>query len=236
MSPEEQILSLVQQNCTGNPMEYVDSIVRPYALQQLSQAIMACSVCPIHCHKTRTVFGGTGNEPIMIIGSAPVERQANKGQVQIPFEDTEEKQIIEILAAHFGMPLDKLCWMNLVNCYPAMSEQNEAVPPSRPLKSSEIKACSGYLEAAIRIVKPKFLILLGNEVLNHFHIATLNKVHGKQMEFMGIPSMVVPNVSKMVQIMHDPAFTEDDIVAKKLEFQNELGKAFAQARLVLGDN
>lgn len=236
MSPEEQILTLVKENCTGNPVEYVDAIVRPYALQQLNVAMAACAACPIHQYGVRTVFSGTGNEPVMMIGSAPVQSQAGNGRALQAFENTEEKQIIDKLAAFFQMPSDKLCWMNLINCYPAMSEQPEALPPSRPLKSSEIKACSGYLEAAIRIVKPKFLILFGNEVLNHFHITTLNKAHGKQMEFMGIPSVVVPSAAKMVQFIHDPEFSEEDIITKKLEFQNELGKAFAQAQRILGLN
>ena len=234
MSPEDQILSLVKENYqkVGNPVDYVQAIVKPLALEQLRKAMEQCNACPIATNKTRTLFKGTGYEPIMMISNHPLDTQAGSG-VTYPFRDSEEEKILNILLNYYQVDRTKLCWMNLVNCFPTVQAEDVKIQESRPLKGSEIRMCSGFLEYAIRIVRPRFLILFGNEVLNYFNVVTLNKAHGKRFEFMGIPCMPVPDVSRVVIAMHDKDMLPEEIEEKKLDLQNDLGKAFALADKLL---
>lgn len=230
MSPEDQILSLVRENYqkVGNPVDYVQSIVKPLALEQLRTAMQQCNACPIAANKTRTFFKGTGYEPVMMISNHPLDAQAGSG-ITYPFDGSEEERILSILLNYYHVDRKKLCWMNLVNCFPTVQAEGVNIPESRPLKLSEIRMCRGFLEYAVRIVQPRFLILFGNEVLNHFNIVTLNKAHGKRFEFMGVSCMPVPDVSRVVIAMHDKDMLPEEIEEKKLGLQIDLGKAFALA-------
>jgi len=88
----------------------------------------------------------------MIVGEAPDEREED---IRKPFSGTAGK-LLDRMLEEAGLSRDRVYITNVVHCRP---------PDNRTPTKDEIQACKKYLQAEMDLVKPKYVLLLGNVAL-----------------------------------------------------------------------
>ena len=208
MSFEEQILNLVKEADPANPVEYVQSIVKPLARQKLDSYIMGCSDCDT-CRSTKSITHGNVNAAIMIIGESVLEEQVGDEAVH-PFVGTAEGALLDKLLDAYHVNRDELFWINAVNCF-TYKEVNGKQLKRAPSKT-EVEGCRVFLEYAIDVIKPVAIILLGNVALNMFHKNAITQARGQWVDVRGIPAMPTYHPSYLLHLegKKDPDLVEID--------------------------
>ena len=109
-----------------------------------------CTKCPLANGRNKVVFGN-GPVPcdLMLIGEAPGADEDEQG---LPFVGRAGQLLTQILASVDIKRPDDIYIANTVKCRP---------PNNRAPLASEQEACRPYLEAQIRSIKPKIIILAG---------------------------------------------------------------------------
>ena len=87
--------------------------------------------------------------PVMFIGEAPGQSEDIKGK---PFVGAAGK-FLETLLSEIGLSRNDVFICNIVKCRP---------PRNREPMPNEIQTCTPYLDRQINIIKPKFVVTLGN--------------------------------------------------------------------------
>jgi uracil-DNA glycosylase len=125
-------------------------------LPQLRQAAAGCKGCGIYCNATQTVFGqGPAHAVAMFVGEQPGDQEDRAGK---PFVGPSGQLLDEALEAA-GVPRDDCYVTNALKHFkfePRGTRRIHAKPSAR-----EIKACRPWLEAEIKVVKPKMIVCLG---------------------------------------------------------------------------
>lgn len=118
--------------------------------EELLRAIATCRRCPLHRHRKNPVPGeGPRDARIMLVGEAPGSSEDEAGR---PFVGAAGRLLTAVLEAS-GIPRSSVYITNVVKCRP---------PGNREPKPEEIEACSPYLEAQIRLIRPRIVVTLGN--------------------------------------------------------------------------
>lgn len=134
----------------------------------LRQKVQACRLCRLHKTATQPVFGeGNERSEIMFVGEAPGRQEDLQGK---PFVGAAGKFLNEMLA-EIGLNREDVFITNIVKHRP---------PENRDPLPDEIKACSPYLDAQIKIIKPLLIVTLGRHAMNYFlPDLIISQVHGK---------------------------------------------------------
>jgi len=119
----------------------------------LDNAILQCRRCTLKgdCGEFgSTLPNGYNDAEIMVIGRNPNFNDLIGGELS---SSRVGEKLLEFLDS-IGLT-SRDCWITNVNkCY----SQND-----RPTTIGEIAACSSHLKSEIKLIKPKFIIALGNE-------------------------------------------------------------------------
>ncbi len=119
-------------------------------LGELREIAKDCQDCRLRATCKQVVFGcGDINSKVMVIGEGP---GADEDQQGIPFVGKAGQLLNKILMAA-ELERDQLYITNVVKCRP---------PENRLPSPDEVKCCSKYLEAQIRIMKPRIIVCLGS--------------------------------------------------------------------------
>ena len=117
----------------------------------------SCKRCGLYKKVNSVCLLGRGPTPadVMVIGEAPGrhEDETNK-----PFQGAAGSVLDEAFE-EVGITRKRVYITNSVRCRP---------PSNRKPKTSEIKACSYWLQKELEIVKPKYILLLGGTALKAF--------------------------------------------------------------------
>jgi uracil-DNA glycosylase len=120
------------------------------------EAAKDCVACHLYKHATQTVFGeGPKNAPIMLVGEQPGDYEDVAGK---PFVGPAGK-IMDQALEEAGIDRKEVYVTNVVKHFkwePRGKRRIHQKPNSR-----EIAACRPWLEAELRLVKPKLLVCLG---------------------------------------------------------------------------
>src|SRR5437660_4428230 len=140
-----------------------DEYARPAAppisssLSTVRGAAKGCTACHLYKHATQTVFGeGPKKAPIMLVGEQPGDYEDVAGK---PFVGPAGK-IMDRALEEAGIDRKKVYVTNAVNHFkwnPRGKRRIHQKPNSR-----EVAACRPWLEAELRIVRPKLLVVLGS--------------------------------------------------------------------------
>lgn len=113
-----------------------------------------CQLCPLSKTASTVCLLGDGPVPsrIMLVGEAPGAREDD---VAKPFSGAAGQYLDRILA-EVGLSREGVYITNSVRCRPP-----ENATPTR----GQIKACSTYMQSELEIVRPDFILVLGNVAL-----------------------------------------------------------------------
>src|SRR3984893_6616075 len=122
----------------------------------LREAARECTACHLHKRATQTVFGeGPKDASMMLVGEQPGDYEDVAGK---PFVGPAGK-IMDRALAEAGIDRKEVYVTNAVKHFkwePRGKRRIHEKPNSR-----EIAACRPWLEAELRLIKPKVLVVLG---------------------------------------------------------------------------
>jgi DNA polymerase len=122
----------------------------------LREAARECTACHLYKRATQTVFGeGPKNAPMMLVGEQPGDYEDVAGK---PFVGPAGK-IMDRALEEAGIDRKEVYVTNAVKHFkwePRGKRRIHQKPNSR-----EIAACRPWLEAELRLIKPKVLMVLG---------------------------------------------------------------------------
>ena len=119
-------------------------------LDAVAAEIIVCTKCQLSKNRKNAVPGeGNPESPVMFIGEAPGQSEDIKGK---PFVGAAGK-FLETLLSEIGLSRNDVFICNIVKCRP---------PRNREPMPNEIQTCTPYLDRQINIIKPKFVVTLGN--------------------------------------------------------------------------
>ena len=159
MNTNRARLSIPIREMRTNDEEYARPATPPdtSSWSQLREAARDCAACHLYKRATQTVFGeGPKHAPIMLVGEQPGDYEDVVGK---PFVGPAGK-ILDRALAEAGINRDKVYVTNAVKHFkwePRGKRRIHQKPNSR-----EIAACRPWLEAELRLVKPKLLVCLGS--------------------------------------------------------------------------
>lgn len=126
------------------------------SLQEAQEVAACCNLCPLGNGRTNVVFAdGNAYAKLMIIGEGPGQQEDTSG---IPFVGRAGQLLTRILeSANIDRQHDTyIC--NVVKCRP---------PHNRVPTKEEAAICRSYLEAQIKFVKPKIILLAGSTAVQY---------------------------------------------------------------------
>jgi len=141
----------------------MDEASRPAPVPQTSsltdvrKAARDCTACHLYKRATQTVFGeGPKRAPIMLVGEQPGDYEDVAGK---PFVGPAGK-ILDRALAEAGIDRDEVYVTNAVKHFkwePRGKRRIHEKPNAR-----EIAACRPWMEAEMRLVRPKLVVCLGS--------------------------------------------------------------------------
>ena len=132
-------------------------------LDRMRDAVQACRGCGLYLNATQAVFGeGRSGAPLMLVGEQPGDKEDIAGQ---PFVGPAGALLDRALAAA-GIEREAAYVTNVVKHFKWKRTFSSAgTPGKRRLHDKpnayEVGACRPWLEAEIRQVGPKIVVLLG---------------------------------------------------------------------------
>jgi len=120
-------------------------------LADLAREAAGCTRCPLAAQRTQVVFGvGDPEADLMFVGEAPGRDEDLRGE---PFVGRSGRLLDRLMHEELGVGRDRCYIANVVKCRP---------PDNRDPKADEIATCRPYLEAQLRLIRPKVVVTLGN--------------------------------------------------------------------------
>jgi DNA polymerase len=117
--------------------------------EELEARVNACTRCPLHAGRIRTVFGvGNRKADWLVIGEAPGAEEDRRGE---PFVGRAGKLLDNMLAAT-GREREQVYIANVVKCRP---------PENRDPRAEEAASCAPYLDRQIGLLRPKVILAVG---------------------------------------------------------------------------
>lgn len=118
-------------------------------LAALEKRARECSACRLRQGCKQVVFGeGNPDSPILFVGEGPGSDEDEQG---LPFVGRAGQLLNKILAAA-EFKREDVYIANVIKCRP---------PGNRLPNPDEVKVCRNFLEAQIRIIRPRLIICLG---------------------------------------------------------------------------
>ena len=162
-------------------------------LEQVAQAISACTKCPLHTSRTQTVPGeGALKARLMFIGEAP---GADEDRLGRPFVGAAG-QLLDKMIAAMGFARDQVFIANILKCRP---------PGNRDPLEHEVAACLPYLRAQIALIGPEVICSLGRHA-SHALLErkdSLSKLRGRFFEYRGTPLLPTFHPSYLLRTPSD---------------------------------
>lgn len=168
-------------------------------LEEIRNKCLSCAKCPLAQTRTNIVFSdGIPNSKLMLIGEAPGFYEDKQGK---PFVG-KAGQLLDKIFASVGLDRnDNVYICNTLKCRP---------PDNRNPLPGEKEACWEYLEAQIKIIQPKIILLCGNVAVQSIlgNIGGITHIRGKW--FNAASAIVEVYGAKMMPIFHPSYLLRND--------------------------
>ena len=169
---------------------------------QLKQSVAACTACPLHKSRNKTVFGvGDEHAEWLFVGEGPGADEDLKGE---PFVGQAGKLLDNMLAA-IGLKRGANVYIaNVVKSRP---------PGNRNPEPLEVAQCEPYLHRQIELIKPKLIVALGKiAAVNLLHReASVASLRGKVHAYRGTPMIVTYHPAYLLRSLPEKAKAWTDL-------------------------
>lgn len=130
-------------------------IPTPPTLVELHSVMVRCTRCTLSESRIQVVPGsGPADAELMFIGEAPGAREDELGE---PFVGRSGALLDEMLASA-GIDRSQVFIANIIRCRP---------PENRNPRTREVRACRGWLQEQLRLIRPALVAPLGRFALQH---------------------------------------------------------------------
>lgn len=147
----------------------------------LPTVIESCRACELGYSRTRSVFGrGNPSADWMIIGEAPGAEEDRQG---LPFVGRAGQLLDEMLRA-INLDSEQVFIANVLKCRP---------PNNRDPAAGEIAACRGFLQAQIKHIKPRVILIVGR-IAAQALLETktpVGRLRGRRHDIAALPAPVI---------------------------------------------
>jgi len=164
--------------------DFTDSVEIPVitgnfvSIESISDTIRACSACKLCTTRKNTVPGEGPAEiskiRVLVIGDVPDDDDEASGK---PFTG-KKGQLLDKMLSSIGLSRAENCYAtNLLKCKPSEFVQDE------------VDTCLSYLSAQIEVLKPEFILALGQTAAQNLLGSSeeMTHVHGRFFDYKGIP-------------------------------------------------
>ena len=128
------------------------------SLPNLKRAASICRGCDLYARATQTVFGeGPRHVPLMLIGEQPGDREDIEGK---PFVGPAGK-LLDVCLTAAGIAKSEVYLTNAVKHFSWTPAQRGKRRIHKKPRNSEIQACRPWLDAEIKVVRPRVIVCLG---------------------------------------------------------------------------
>jgi len=152
-------------------------------LEYIAHLVGECQKCDLYKTATHPVPGfGNPEAAIVFIGEAPGEQEDKQG---LPFVGNSGKLLDKLLNT-IKVPRSDVFICNILKHRP---------PGNRDPLPIEMKVCTPYLKAQLKIIKPKVVITLGRFAMNYFFPGeSISKIRGqvRKIIWQDIPLTIIP--------------------------------------------
>jgi len=184
--------------------------------QELEQALLACSLCPLREHAIGpTSWNGTCDSPLAVVGEGPGGVEDEYG---VPLVGPSGLLLDKALGS-VHVTRDKVFTSNIIKCRP----KNNRTPTTQ-----EGQFCAErWLDEEIALVRPKVIIALGSVALKYLRgpDARITKDRGQWFETKyGIPAIATYHPAYLLRL------TGKEIVKAKWEVFYDLQAAVDKCR------
>ena len=127
-------------------------------LEQLRAAAAHCKACDLWKTGTQTVFGeGSSTAEVMFVGEQPGDREDLAGR---PFVGPAG-MLLDRALQEAGIERDQVYVTNVVKHFKWVRDERGKRRIHKKPNAAEIKACRFWLEAELKVIKPRVLVCLG---------------------------------------------------------------------------
>ncbi|HOK22810.1 MAG TPA: uracil-DNA glycosylase [Candidatus Hydrothermia bacterium] len=216
---------LIFREALGFDKVWIPDANKTFKLYLIEQEAGRCKRCPLWRTRDRCVFGwGNPYSGIMAIGEAPGPDEDRLGK---PFVG-RAGEFLDYALKQAGIDRERDLYLgNVLKCIPVrfVNSFNGSVSSNnvgkwqrksfRAPQLEEVRACSGWLEAQIKVIKPRFILAMGNPAAQYFLGRGINVT-----QIAGQPKKIRNGEFILYPVMH-PSF----IVRQKTE---ELEKRYIE--------
>lgn len=176
-------------------------------LDAVARVVAGCTKCALAQTRTQTVPGeGNSKAQLMLVGEGPGQTEDATGR---PFVGRAGELLNGILAA-IGFEREEVFICNVVKCRP---------PQNRKPLPDEMSACSSYLDAQLRLVRPKVILALGSTTAEALLKVkrSLTDLRGQVHSYQGTPLVVTYHPAALLRNPNWKKPTWDDVrIARQL--------------------
>lgn len=180
----------------------------------LQQRILSCRLCQEHGYipVAHPIVSGRVEDRIFVIGQAPGHRSTTNNK---PFSGPSGRvlqQWLEQAGFPPGYLYEHTYLSSLTRCDPGKNPRGNG---DRRPSAAEVALCMPYLEAELRIVQPKVVLLVGTMAIETFFArGTLEGIIGTFQERDGVFFLPLPHPSGVSRWLNDP--THQQLLQKAL--------------------
>ena len=167
------------------------------SMQEIYAAVAQCSACVLGQTRTRPVAGEgpeelsrlTNSVEVMVIGEGPGADEDRQGR---PFVGRAGQLLDKMLEA-IQLSRKTNCYItNVVKCRP---------PQNRDPAPEERSCCAAFLDAQIRLLRPKMILVMGRIAAQHLLQTSdgIGKLRGRFFDYQGIPLMPTYHPSALLR-------------------------------------
>ena len=184
------------------PLDQRIAAVATMDWSQLKDSVAACTACPLHTARDKTVFGaGDENADWLFVGDAPGADEDLNGE---PFVGQAGRLLDNMLAAMKLRRGQNGYVANVVKCRP---------PDNRKPEAAEVAQCEPYLHRQIEMIRPRLIIALGQVAAVSLlkREAAVSSLRGKIHDYRGIPMIVTYHPAYLLRTLPDKAQAWQDL-------------------------
>ncbi|HZO70973.1 MAG TPA: uracil-DNA glycosylase family protein [Ktedonobacteraceae bacterium] len=181
---------------------------RVTALARLQQRILSCRLCQEHGYIpiAHPIVSGRASDRIIVIGQAPGHRSVARNK---PFSGPGGR-ILQKWLEQAGFPpgyLHEHTYLSsLTRCDPGKNVRGSG---DRKPSPQEIALCRPFLEAELKLLRPKVVLLVGTMAIEaYLGKAKLEQMIGTYQEQDGTLFLPLPHPSGVSRWLNDPAHQE----------------------------